>query len=205
MRFPGAPALAWAAPRAAGARSAGAVGVWGSELRAGGREAAAEPGRGLDCWAGRPPFPGTRDPASRSPSHRPSNPRTEPVKGTRRHRAGRTSPGVATSRATARWRFWGRRDSPGAAGAVGRAADVPGVGVICRPEGRASAATVTFLQRPRAKSPMPAARPARLAAVELGREPDSPWGPRGARADRSTSWCGCYGPRRMASRFGGRS
>lgn len=43
-----------------------------------------------------------------------------------------------------------------------------------------------------------------LARVRRG--PCSPWGrPRGARAGRSTSWCGCCGPRRKASRSAGRS
>lgn len=32
----------------------------------------------------------------------------------------------------------------------------------------------------------------------------SPWSPQGARAGRSTSWYGCCGPRRRASRSGGR-
>lgn len=73
--------------------------------------------------------------------------------------------------------------------------------------------------RPRRPSPAAPARPCPPTGRRWGfggkvegeplararRGPCSPWGPRGARAGRSTSWCGCCGPRRRASRSAGRS
>lgn len=81
-------------------------------------------------------------------------------------------------------------------GSSGRSRRTPGAGVRRQ-------------VRPGSPQPRPVQPPLRLAvegdAGPGAAQAGSPWGPRGARAGRSTSWCGCCGPRRRASRSADRS